>query len=110
MSREGWWLVFDIVEEKRSQVEALCRELGVRRLDVFGSVLDDSFDPVTSDIDVLVDFADRPDFDHFGAYFGLKEGLEALFGRPVDLISVKGIRNPFFRAQVMRTRRPVYAA
>lgn len=98
-------LVFDIVEEKRSQVEALCREFGVRRLDVFGSVLDRSFDPATSDIDVLVDFADGPAFDYFDSYFGLKEGLEALFGRPVDVISTKGIRNPYFRDQVMRTRR-----
>jgi predicted nucleotidyltransferase len=107
---KGWKLVFDIVEERRSQVESLCREFGVRRLDVFGSVLDESFDPATSDIDVLVDFADSPGFDYFGSYFGLKEGLEALFGRPVDVVTVTSILNPYFRDHVMRTRRFLYAA
>jgi predicted nucleotidyltransferase len=72
--------------------------------------LDDSFDPLTSDLDVLVEFADDPGFDYVNAYFGLKEGLEELFGRAVDLVSPRSIRNPYFRDQVMRTRRLVYAA
>jgi predicted nucleotidyltransferase len=102
--------MYELVREKRNEIELLCREFGVRRLDVFGSVLDGSFDPLTSDIDVLVEFVDNSDFDHFDSYFGLKEGLEDLFGRPVDLVSATSIRNPYFRDQVMRTRRLLYAA
>jgi len=102
--------VIDLVEDKREEINSLCRQFGVRRLDVFGSALTDSFDPLTSDIDVLVEFVDGPAFDYFDSYFGLKEGLEDLFGRPVDVISAKSIRNPYFRDQVMRTRRLLYAA
>jgi predicted nucleotidyltransferase len=73
----------------------------------FGSAVGESFDPESSDVDFLVEFDIRPGFDYFGTYFGLKEGLERILGRPVDVVSV---RNPYFRDRVMQTREPVYAA
>ncbi len=42
--------------------------------------------------------------------FGLKEGLERLLGRAVDVVSAMSIRNPYFRDRVMQTREPLYAA
>jgi predicted nucleotidyltransferase len=106
----GGVVVHELVEGKRQEIESLCRRFGVHRLDVFGSVVGDSFDPVTSDVDVLVEYDDRAGFDYFESYFGLKESLEQLLGRPVDLVSATSIRNPYFRDQVMRTREPLYAA
>jgi hypothetical protein len=103
--------VHTLIEIKRQEIEDLCRMLGVRRLDVFGSAVGDSFDPRTSDVDVLVEFADdQPGFDYFDTYFTLKERLEQLLGRAVDVVSVTSIRNPYFRDRVMRTREPLYAA
>jgi len=102
--------VHEVIAARLPEVEELCRALGVRRLDVFGSAVGDSFDPVSSDVDVLVEFDARPGFDHFGSYFALKEGLERIFGRPVDLVSGSGIRNPYFRRRVMETREQLYAA
>lgn len=100
-----------LVEARRQEIEALCRRLGIRRLHVFGSAVGDSFDIDTSDVDVLVEFdSDRPGFDYFGTYFSLKEGLEEILGRPVDVVSVTSIRNPYFRDEVMRTRELLYAA
>ena len=91
------------------EIEALCRGLGIRRLDLFGSAVGGSFDPDSSDVDVLVEFDIRPGFDYFGTYFGLKESLERILGSPVDVVSTS-IRNPYFRDQVMRTRETLYAA
>lgn len=99
--------VHEVVEAKRHQIQALCRELSVRRLDVFGSAVSDSFDVDTSDVDVLVEFEAGPDFDH---YFALKEGLEKIIGRPVDVVTLSGLANPYFRERVMQTREPIYAA
>lgn len=100
-----------LIEARRAEIEDLCRRLGVRRLDVFGSAVGDSFDVRTSDVDVLVEFdQERPGFDYFNTYFSLKEGLERLLGRAVDVVSVTSIRNPYFRDRVMRTREPLYAA
>jgi hypothetical protein len=48
-------------------------------------------------------------FDYFGTYFALKEGLEQILGRPVDVVTATSIRNPYFRDQVMRTRELLYA-
>jgi predicted nucleotidyltransferase len=100
-----------LIEARRAEIERLCRRLDVRRLDVFGSVVGDAFDLDTSDVDVLVEFDDsQTGFDYFGTYFSLKEGLERLLGRAVDVVSITSIRNPYFRDQVMRTRQPLYAA
>lgn len=101
----------DLVERKRHDIEALCRRLGVRRLDVFGSAVEGAFDIERSDVDVLVEFnADRPGFDYFDTYFTLKEGLEQLLGRAVDVVSATSIRNPYLRERVMRTRELLYAS
>lgn len=80
----------------------------VTRLRVFGSALTDRFKPDSSDIDFLVDFAEDVD-DPFDSYFGLKEDLEALFGRPVDLVMTSAIRNPHFRSAVEQQAREIYA-
>lgn len=98
------------VAAKLAEVGALCRDLGIRRLDLFGSAVGESFDPESSDVDFLVEFDIRPGFDYFGTYFGLKERLERILGRPVDVVSVSSIRNPYFRDRVMQTRELVYAA
>lgn len=60
-----------------------------------------------SDIDVLVEFTD---LDRFELYFGLKDGFEQLFDRPVDIVGIAGLRNPYFREQVLQTREELYAA
>jgi len=84
--------------------------LSVRRLDLFGSAVGTAFDVDSSDVDVLVDFAVGPGFDYFSTYFDLKEGLERILGRPVDLVSATSIRNPYFKQQVLDTRELLYAA
>ena len=100
----------ELIADRVTEIVDLCRRLDVRRLDLFGSALGDAFDVASSDVDILVEFATRPGFDHFGTYFALKEGLEAVLGRPVDLVSASSIRNPYFRQQVMETRETLYAA
>ena len=86
--------LIDIIEQHRDDVAALCRRAGARRLDVFGSAARDDFDPATSDIDFLVDFDDLPPPSYAQAYFTLKESLERLFGRPVDLVTSSSVENP----------------
>jgi predicted nucleotidyltransferase len=98
-----------VIATKREEIETLCRRFHVRRLEVFGSVATGRFDPNTSDVDLLVEFEAGPLLDVFDAYFGLKEGLEALLGRPVDLVISSAVTNPYFRESIERTRAPLYA-
>jgi len=99
-----------IVESKRAEVAALCRGYGVRRLELFGSAARDDFDAARSDLDFLVTLGRAQDKSAFDAYFELKDDLETLFGRSVDLVSVGAIRNPFVLASIERDRQLVFSA
>jgi len=97
------------ITERKEELERLCSEFSVRRLEVFGSASgEDGLNP-GSDIDFLVEF----DIDGSGyadCYFGLLESLESLFQRPVDLVVTSAIKNPFFLQSVESTKSLVYAA
>lgn len=60
-------------------------------------------------MDFLVEFGDGVE-DRFVAYFGPRESLEALLGRPVDLVAAPALKNPYFAASVARTGQELYAA
>lgn len=96
-----------LVAQHVEAIRALCREYGVARLEVFGSATTGAFDPATSDVDY------PPDYE-FGIwltrYFELKERLEPLLGRPVDLVMAGAIRKPWFIESVNGSRRLLYAA
>ena len=93
----------------RDAIARLCRRYGVRRMVVFGSAVTESFDELSSDVDFFVEF-DEGIEDRFVAYFGLKESLETLLGRPVDLVAAPALKNPYFAASVARTGQELYAA
>lgn len=98
-----------LVADKQDAVSELCRSLHVRRLDLFGSAARHDFDPAHSDLDFLVVFDDLPPVELADAFFALKEGLEKLFHRPVDLVVERAIRNPHFRARLEQERQAVHA-
>lgn len=57
----------------------------LKRLELFGSASRDDFDLEKSDLDFLVAFGETHSRGAFDRYFGLKEALEQLFQRPIDL-------------------------
>jgi|SRR5208282_1810782 predicted nucleotidyltransferase len=98
-----------LIEEKRQELERVCRRRRVHRIELFGSAAGPDFDPAHSDLDFLVTFQEL-DLDQYAdAYFGLLEDLQALFQRPVDLVVPSAIQNPYFRQAVESTRTLVYA-
>lgn len=95
----------------RSEIETLCRRYHVRRLDLFGSAARESdFDPARSDLDLLVSFEAEQNPPALADFLALREALEALFGRPVDLAMESAIRNPFLRAGIAAARVPLHGA
>ena len=99
-----------IIQENRAVVEQLCRQFRVRRLELFGSAVGETFDPKKSDLDFLVDFEDLEPEEYADTYFGLLEGLQELFKRNVDLVMVSAIKNPYFLESIERSRTLLYAA
>ena len=99
-----------ILEDWQGAVRALCLRHHVRRLDPFGSALTDRFDHARSDLDMLVTFHDLSPGRYADAYFTLKQGLEALFERDVDLVTAPSLENPYFRREVEAHRQTLYTA
>ena len=71
----------------RDRVVAFCRERGIVRLSVFGSVLRDDFDPAHSDIDVLADFKPEATRGVGFRFFGYGDELAEILGGEVDFYS-----------------------
>ena len=102
--------MISLVEEKRAELGRLCAQYHVRRLELFGSADDERFDPERSDLDFLVEFEDLAWDEYAQHYFGLADALEELFGRPVDLVMLAAVDNPYFLEEIESSRRLLYAA
>lgn len=99
-----------VIEDKREAIVALCRKYGVTRMDVFGSVLRDDYEPGRSDVDFLVEFGPRDPYALGDAYFDMLDDLRQLLGEPVDLVMVGAIKNPYILADIEQTKQLLYAA
>jgi predicted nucleotidyltransferase len=99
-----------IIEQRLPQIRRLCRRFHVRRLELFGSAARDDFNAQRSDFDFLVEFDRAKGLSALGAYFGLKEALERLLEREVDLVMFKAVENPYLKASIEENRETVYAA
>jgi predicted nucleotidyltransferase len=98
------------ITSRQNDLERLCQQYRVRSLAIFGSALTDTFDPRRSDFDFLVKFEDMAPSAYADAYFGLLEGLEALFNRPIDLVTESSLRNPRLRHAIEQNHSLLYAA
>ena len=100
-----------LVTAKQADIAALCRLAGARSLDLFGSAVREDFDPKRGDFDFVVELAELlPPEAYADAFFALKEGLERLFARPVDLLTDRAIHNPYSRQRLAAERQQVYVA
>lgn len=92
----------------RERLAEVCQQWQVRELALFGSILRADFRP-QSDVDLLIRF-------HEGSHWSmldlmqLKEDLQDIFGRPVDLVEADAIRNPFRRRAILNSKQVIYEA
>lgn len=89
------------------ELAAICKAHKVRELSVFGSAVRKDFGP-DSDVDLLVEFqADA----HIGLmeFSRLQRELATLFGRRVDLVPKRGLKE-LVREPVLASAHVVYAA
>lgn len=89
----------------REAVARFCRERGIRKLSLFGSVLRDDFDAQRSDVDVVVEFL--PDGHPGLEFFGYGDELARIIGCKVDF-NTPGWLSKYFREDVLREALTVY--
>lgn len=91
---------------------AFCQQWQITQLALFGSVLRPDFNPITSDIDILVDFSKTAQHTLLD-FAEMQEQLTHLFQRKVDLVSRKGVensRNPERRQHILTSAQTIYGA
>ena len=94
------------IEPYNDDIIALCKLLSVKRLFLVGSAVRPDFDEAKSDIDVMVEFKGQKKLFH--RYFDLKEKLEKLLGRNVDIIQPKAVKNPYIQRNLDRDKVAIY--
>lgn len=98
-----------LIDDNREAIASLCRRHGVSRLEAFGSILTRDFDTTRSDVDILVEFEPSA-ASSFQNFLSLKESLEKLFGRSVDLVELRAVRNRRLRHYIEQNKLPIYDA
>ncbi len=93
----------------RDRIAEFCHQRRIKSLSVFGSATRDDFRP-DSDVDFLVEFEE-------GANIGLFEMVEMqdelstlLDRRPVDLVTLSVLNNPYRRRAILKDLERVYGA
>jgi len=95
------------IEINYNTLNMLCENHKVDELYLFGSILTDKFNE-KSDVDMLIKFNVMDIKDYFDNYMDLKEKLDELFHRPIDLVENQAIKNPIFRKVIDREKKIIY--
>lgn len=96
-----------LLKKNIDDIARLCRIHKVSKLFAFGSVLRESFND-ESDVDLIVDFDQVSLEEYADNYFNLKQELESIFNRPVDLLEEQAIGNPYFRKEIDKEKQLIY--
>lgn len=97
----------DLIAKDRAGFQRLCETHEVAQLHAFGSSVQGPFKG-TSDVDLVVDLKTRDPLRFGELMLDLWDKLEAFFGRKVDLLTLRSVKNPVMRAEIERTKVLVY--
>jgi len=92
----------------RDRIAAFCQKWHIVEFSLFGSVLRDDFRP-DSDVDVLVVFDEQagpPGLD----WIDMVEELKEILGRNVDLLTLRSLKNPYRKNEILRSHQVIYRA
>ena len=95
--------------QNSEELTRLCERYSITRLELFGSATNEHFDSERSDLDFLVTFQPAANLGLAEQYFGFKDDLEHLFSRPVDLVELDAVDNPYFLEAIQIERQLLYA-
>jgi len=96
-----------IISKNIDHIKAICIDYNVEELFVFGSVVTNQFND-ESDIDLLIKFKPMEPADYADNYFEIADRFEEIFQRPIDLVTVKSLKNPFLIDSIDKTKAQLY--
>lgn len=100
----------EIIEKNKTKLIDICKELNIKSLYVFGSIVSDSFKN-ESDIDFMISFPENLSVEEYtNNYFTLHYRLRELFDRDIDIITENSLSNPYFIDSFNETKQLIYEA
>ena len=96
------------ISVSKDRLSRLCKKWKVQELAVFGSILRPDFNE-DSDIDLLITFDEEAPWSLFD-FVEMQTDFEHTFGRAVDIVEKKALRNPFRRHSILSDHQVIYAA
>lgn len=105
-----------IILKNLGKIAEICRKYHVKTMYVFGSATGRGIDGnpfgPDSDVDLLVEFEDIV-YDVNSGISGfqrldMQEELETIFGRKVDLVSIRALRNPVLIRNINKQKQLIY--
>jgi uncharacterized protein len=98
----------DDIKTRINDFRDLCVDHQVKSLYAFGSSVTDKFDPVKSDIDLLVEIENPDPIERGDKLLDLWDKFEAFFNKKIDLLTYTSIRNPILRKSIDNTKILIY--
>ena len=98
----------DDIRNRLNDFKNLCVNHQVKTLYAFGSAVTDNFDPISSDIDLLVEIEDPDPIGRGEKLLDLWDKFEAFFNKKIDLLTDSSIRNPILRKNIDNTKILIY--
>ena len=96
-----------LIDNNIESLKKLCLLYNVDKMYLFGSALSSNFTN-KSDIDFLVKFKKIELGVYFENYLSLKENLQSLFGRQVDLLEEQTLKNPILIKSINSSKELIY--
>src|SRR4051812_1383069 len=97
------------IEIDRDAISRFCEKWYIRELSLFGSVLRPEDFRDDSDVDVMIAFGDDAPWTLFD-FVEMQDELTELFGRRVDLLSKRALKNRHRRESILSSAHVLYAA
>lgn len=96
-------MIHPLVAQHLPEIQALCREFGVSKLEAFSM-------PHTSGLDLLVAFTTGGNESGVRRLADMEERLATIVGGEVNLFTASALKNDWLRHEAWRTRSTLYEA
>ena len=91
-----------------SDIKIIVDRYNIKELSIFGSSIRDDFKH-DSDIDLLIEFNDSQNISLFDI-IEIEEYFEKITNRQVDIVEPAGLKNPYRRETILKSKEVLYAA
>jgi uncharacterized protein len=102
--------MLEIIRQRQPEIAAICRRYDVKQLELFGSAAREEDYDAVGDFDFAVSFRQLDAKNPVGQLFGLQNDLSDLLGKPVDLVELTAVRNPYVLRTINEDKKLVFPA